>query len=141
MHLIDFLLSSANPRWKSAVKRQVLSWSSEGFFPGGIVDFSRVAKTIFARERKIGEFLFYPLETMKITFFYWKRNRKMSDFKIQAGPTLPFIPFRRPSLQKPKAVYAANKWQYAAAGEVEVPCGGIHKWRKTEHGAWRYTDL
>jgi len=30
--------------------------------------------------------------------------------------------------------------QYTAAGgEVQVPWGGIHEWRKTEQGDW-YTD-
>jgi len=43
------------------------------------------------------------------------------------------------SLQKFKSVHTASKRQYAAAGEVHVPCGGIHKWKKTKQGDW-YTD-
>jgi len=43
-------------------------------------------------------------------------------------------------LQKPKAVYAARKWQYSAAGrEVQLLGAGIHEWRKSEQGDW-YTD-
>jgi len=37
------------------------------------------------------------------------------------------------SLQKPKAVYAANEQQYiAACGDLLVPYVGIHEWRKAE---------
>ena len=36
------------------------------------------------------------------------------------------------SLYTPKAVYAASERQYTAAGEVQVPGGGIYEWRKAE---------
>ena len=39
------------------------------------------------------------------------------------------------SLQKPKAMYAASKRQYTAAGgEGQAPCGGFHEWGRTEQG-------
>ena len=44
------------------------------------------------------------------------------------------------SKSKLKSVYVANKRKYTAAGrEVQIPWGGIHKWRKAEQGD-RYTD-
>jgi len=44
------------------------------------------------------------------------------------------------SLKMPKAVFSASEWKYAeAGGDVQVPWGGIHEWRKSERRNW-YTD-
>jgi len=42
------------------------------------------------------------------------------------------------SLKTPKAVYSASELKCTAAGgDIQVPLGGIHEWRKSEQGDWR----
>jgi len=70
-----------------------LAWASEGYFQGGTNSgfFPGGGQKYFSRVTNSREISFYQLETKRKMVFYWKVERKITNFKIMGclGPTLP----------------------------------------------------